>query len=69
MTLKVKRNLLLVFLFGLGISGLTWAISTAYAFPADSAEMFWAGLVGLISVVLTLASFIALFIRIWNDKE
>jgi hypothetical protein len=69
MSLKVKRNLMLLGLLALGISGLTWAISTAYSVPADSAEIFWAGLIGLISAVLSLGSFISLCVRIWNDKE
>ncbi len=69
MSLKVKRNLMLLGLLALGISGLAWSISTAYSVPANSAEIFWAGLIGLLSVVLGLTTFISLCVRIWNDKE
>lgn len=69
MTLKTRRNLMLVAALGSGSAGLFWSIKTAMELPTGSGLAVVVVFSTLLSLVMVVMSGVSLAIRLWNDQE
>lgn len=69
MTLKTRRNLMLVAALGSGVSGLIWSLKVAMELPAGSGLAVSVVFGVLLSLIITVMAGASLSIRLWNDQE
>jgi hypothetical protein len=69
MTLKTRRNLMLVAALGSGSAGLFWSIKTAMELSAGSGLGVVVAFSTLLSFIVVVMSGVSLAIRLWNDQE